>query len=342
MSDCSSLLPTPRELPPGARVGTYRIAHSLGAGGMSRVYAAEHLITGRQVAIKLAACDSAVGPVAQLHQFLEEARATRRIGHPGVIEVYAIGQRRNGLPFIVMERLEGETLEQRVQRGRLTPLERFYLVSAMCTVLDATHAAGVVHCDLKPENIFITQPGTAGAPVKLLDFGAARLLRGDRGPERGRSLGTPAFMAPEQCLEGPVGHRADIYALGVILYWLFSGKLPFRATTLAAVLDQQISEPPVPPSRHRRVPVAVDSLILACLEKDPGRRPGDGATVAGRLAAALAPAAPRPQSAGAPCDYAWRHLEFPANMRPGDEGSIGPAHGTARIVAVRPAVALRQ
>jgi serine/threonine-protein kinase len=263
---------------------------------MSRVYAARHPTIGNKVAIKVLVrhCPEVPGVARQL---VEEARAASRIGHPGIVEVLSLGQLPDGRPFMVMELLEGETLEQRKRRGRIPPLELRRLVTGICGAVDATHRAGVVHRDLKPENIFINRAGTAGARVKLLDFGAARLLDGGGGRGSG-AVGTPAFMAPEQWLDEPVDHRADIYALGVILYWLFSGKLPFRAPTLAAVLRQHTSERPAPPSRYRRVPTAVESLILACLEKDPARRPSDALGVASRLDAALSQGGSRRQPPG--------------------------------------------
>jgi serine/threonine protein kinase len=263
--------------------------HLLGEGASGRVYAARHWMTGAEVAIKVLVGDR-FGGVA----LLAEARLARRVRHPNVVAVLDSGRLPDGGAFLVMERLAGETLEDRFRQGLLGRAEARRLVRELCAALDAVHRAGVVHRDLKPGNLFLTGAATAERHLKLLDFGAARRL-GARSPiERTAPrfaepfVGTPAFMAPEQCLGGPVDHRADLYALGVTLYQLFTGQLPFRGSTLSAIIHQHTGERPMPPSHHLPVPEAVDRLVLACLEKDPGRRPRSAADVARWLDAALA------------------------------------------------------
>ena len=183
-----------------------------------------------------------------------------------------------------MEYLEGANLAERLEAGDLTASETRRLLRQICGALEAAHRAGIVHRDLKPENIWVAAPAHEDSFAKVLDFGIAKLLDNPAGKstQTGAAMGTPRYMAPEQCMGRPVDHRADIYSLGVILYEIFAGIVPFRGESFGELIYQHMSEPPEPPSRHRPMDPELERIILACLEKDPAKRP-ESAKELGRL-----------------------------------------------------------
>jgi serine/threonine-protein kinase len=296
---------------PGAIVGSYRILSVLGAGGMGQVYLAEHIRLGRQVAVKRLRSDHASNP-ALVRRFFAEARAANRIHHENVIEISDFLETEQGDRCYVMELLRGQSLGDVLARDGVLPLPRTLAIAMqVCSALAAVHATDIVHRDLKPENIFLIERGRHKDFVKLIDFGIAKLSPGaDSGPLNGDAtggiMGTPEYMAPEQACGAAVDQRTDIYALGVILYELCSGKKPFAAATLAELLEQHQSAAPIAPSAIRplppRVAGALDRLILSCLAKDPARRPPTMAEVEARLRgiardlAAPPPALPPPRT----------------------------------------------
>jgi eukaryotic-like serine/threonine-protein kinase len=284
------------ELAPGTLVGEYRIEQELGRGGMGIVYAARHPVIGKRVAIKVLSSQLGNDP-ALVRRFVDEARAVNKIGHPNIIDIFAFGQL--GDPdhprhYFVMEYLDGETLAARL--ARVPPIpdgEVCRLLVQTADALEAAHRERIIHRDLKPENLWIAQPKHGVSFIKILDFGIAKLLEltaGRNATEAGSVIGTPHFMAPEQCLGGSVDHRADIYAFGVVLYQVFARKLPFDGRTFAEIVAQKVTVPPQRPSALRPLPSALDDLIVACLEKDPAKRPQSAAEVGRRLASALAQA----------------------------------------------------
>jgi serine/threonine-protein kinase len=297
----------------GAIIGSYRVLGPLGEGGMGQVYLAEHIRLGRKVAIKRLRSEHARDP-ALVRRFFAEARAANRIVHENVIEICDFLETDEGDRCYVMELLRGQSLGDVLARESVLPLPRTLDVAMqVCSALAAVHAADIVHRDLKPENIFLIERGRRKDFVKLIDFGIAKLSQKLDGAASGETassgaiMGTPEYMAPEQACGAPVDQRTDIYALGVILYELCSGRKPFSAATLADLLVKHQKATPPPPSHARPLPARVsqelDALILGCLAKDPAQRPATMSEVEARLrgvqlalrAAPEAPAAPRPR-----------------------------------------------
>jgi len=265
----------PPRLQQGASVGPYVIVEPLAAGGMGQVYRARDPRLGREVAIKvLAAAPDAEG----LARFEREARATAILAHPNIVTVFDVGLQ-DGLPYLVSELLEGETLRRRLAAGPLEPHRAVELALALAHGVAAAHALRIIHRDLKPENLFLTRDGT----LKVLDFGLAKLRPGPMAApdlstidatQPGMLLGTPAYMAPEQLRGEPVDGRADLFAIGAILYEMVTGKNPFRRTSAAETLAAILHEDPPPLEARAEIPTAqpLERLVLHCLEKDPAER----------------------------------------------------------------------
>jgi serine/threonine-protein kinase len=266
----------------GTRVGAYRIEKPLGAGGMSEVWVAEHALLGRHAAIKVLRAELSRKPdIAR--RFFNEARAMTAIANPGVVQIFDFGFHIDGSAYIVMELLDGETLERRLRRvGALAVPEALHIVRQVASGLRAAHAHGIVHRDLKPDNIFLARDSevVGGERAKLLDFGIAKLL-GERSAmttQESIVLGTPAFMSPEQCRgSGSVDQRSDVYSLGCVLFMLVTGRPPFDGIGSGEAIAMHLREPAPPPSRCAAgIPPAVDELVLRCLAKDPEERPTAG------------------------------------------------------------------
>jgi eukaryotic-like serine/threonine-protein kinase len=280
------------ELAPGTQVGEYVLEGTLGRGGMGTVYAARHPVIGKRVAIKVLASHMSGDP-ALVRRFVDEARAVNKIGHPNIIDIFAFGQLGDGRHYFVMEYLEGETLGARLSTGPMTVDEARRLLGQVASALEAAHREKIIHRDLKPENIWIARPKHGEPFIKILDFGIAKLLELTEGrnvTETGVVFGTPHFMAPEQCMGQNIDARTDIYALGVILYRVFGGKLPFEGKTFAEVVAQHLAVVPPTPRSRRPLARGLEGLIMGCLEKDPARRPQSAAEVGRRLTEALAQA----------------------------------------------------
>jgi len=263
----------------GQIIGNYRVVSELGKGGMGMVYLAEHVQLGRPAAIKmlLPQLSSDMGIV---QRFFNEARAASAIDHPGIVEIYDFGTHTDGRAYIVMARLMGETLEQRLRRGRMDPLEGATIVAQVAGALAAAHAQGIVHRDLKPDNIFLVPnellPG--GTQVKLLDFGIAKLA-GEQSAgvktQTGALIGTPAYMSPEQCMgRSDLDHRTDLYSLGCILFHVLCGRPPFLSEhgTGVMIAAHMRDAPPDPRTLNPRVPAALVTIVLCLLEKEPSAR----------------------------------------------------------------------
>jgi serine/threonine protein kinase len=263
----------------GEVVGSYRVLAKIGAGGMGTVWLGEHLLLGSRAAIKvLQPGMSSQEKIVQ--RFFDEAKASSRIRDPGIVTVLDFGKH-NGDAYIVMELLQGNTLTQRLGHDKMPPLEAMRLVQMSALAMAAAHARGIIHRDLKPDNIFVVaDPAVPGGErVKILDFGIAKLI--DRDPEvgymptvAGTIMGTPAFMSPEQCrAAGEVDHRADIYALGCVLFNLLCGRPPFIAQTQGDMIVAQIQdEPPRPSTLVPGLAPEIDALVLRCLQKNPADR----------------------------------------------------------------------
>jgi tRNA A-37 threonylcarbamoyl transferase component Bud32 len=277
----------------GRTLGAYRVLGTLGAGGMGTVYLAEHTLLGRRAAIKVV-LPSLSEDEAIVERFFHEARVASQIADPGIVQVFDFGHRSDGTAFIVMELLEGEGLDRRLARiGRFDASACLRLVRLICSSLEAVHARGIVHRDLKPANIFLVDdpavPG--GERTKLLDFGIAKLVEDDAAAFRtwnGTAMGTPAYMAPEQCHgRGGVDHRADIYALGCVMFAMLTGRPPFDGTSAGELVAAHLcEEPPLASSRVPALPAAIDRILQRCLCKAADERFSSIAELAGALDAA--------------------------------------------------------
>jgi serine/threonine protein kinase len=264
----------------GQTVGSYVLRSLIGEGGMGAVYLAEHQSLGRKAALKVLKRELATDQVV-VARFQEEARAASNVIHPNIVHIYDIGTLPDGLPFIVMELLEGESLGRRLGRGPpLTVDEALGIAAQAASALQAVHARGIVHRDLKPDNLFLTPDPVvrSGLRVKVLDFGVAK-LRGDLSgggvkTREGVLLGTPLYMSPEQCrgLVAEVDQRSDVYALGLILYEMLSGAPPFNAATFGDLIVQHVSRPPPPLSAALGVPAQVEAAVMTALAKAPADR----------------------------------------------------------------------
>jgi serine/threonine protein kinase/HD-like signal output (HDOD) protein len=262
----------------GVTLGNYKIASLLGQGGMGSVYLAEHQLIGRKVAIKVLDPQVAGHPEI-VSRFFVEARAVNEIRHPNIVEVTDLGLH-GGQPYIVMEYLAGETLEARLARGRLSETEAVRIVRQVASALGAAHERGMVHRDLKPANIMLTDHPDYPDFVKVLDFGIAKLLGAAQTPaghhtEVGTLLGTPAFMSPEQCLgDIQLDHRSDIYSLGVILFLMLSGRLPFEEESIGRLILAHVNQPAPPLTLIApQTSPTLATLVARTLSKKPDDRP---------------------------------------------------------------------
>ncbi len=266
-------------LPPGSMLdgGKYRIVRLLGEGGMGSVFQAEHTVTHKHVAIKTMRHEVAAKPNAA-DRLIREARAAARIRHPNVVDVYDVG-RDGDVIFLVMEYLEGEVLSELLARGGLPLHQSIRLLTAAMKGVAAAHRQGVIHRDLKPDNIFLARVEDAATPVpKVLDFGISKLEA--RGAEplyltrSGSALGTPVYMPLEQ-LNGQkdVDARADVYALGVILYEALTGRLPYQAEAYTELIIKVVSGPPTPPKQLRpELPESLSRIAMWALAHERNDR----------------------------------------------------------------------
>ena len=272
-------LPAPSSLPaPGAIVGgKYRVEGLIGRGGMGVVLAATHRVTGRRVALKWLLRDEQHD--AELTQRLvREAQAAGRVRHENVVDVYDVGEH-EGAMFLVMELLEGETLAERLRReSRLDVGSTLQLLMPVMRGVQAAHACGVIHRDLKPSNIFLSvEPGSAEVKPRVLDFGVSKIGKGvgdDHSlTQSGTLMGTPYYMAPEQLADGRLDARADVYALGVILYQCLSGALPYDARSFSALVTQVATREPTPLGQQcPELPASLQACVMRALARDPQAR----------------------------------------------------------------------
>jgi eukaryotic-like serine/threonine-protein kinase len=299
-----------KEPAPGDVLGQYRIIDLLARGGMGVIYRAQHVRLGRQVALKVLK-PSLVVRSDVVERFFTEARAVNEIGHPNIVDVIdfvEVADQQPPLVYMVMELLAGQDLARRIRtRGPLDPAEAVAIADRVADALAATHRRKILHRDLKPENVFLAEPGEGGPRIKLLDFGIASAF-GEKKEQRltdpGSAVGTPAYMAPEQVLERELDERTDIYALGVLLYEMLTGAVPFAGSSSAETLMKQVQEQPEPVGRRRRVlppvPPLLEQVVMTCLQKDPRQRYQNMGQVRAALASAVdatAPSLPRPRAA---------------------------------------------
>jgi hypothetical protein len=265
----------PDELRPGTTAGAYVLARALASGGGGTVYEAKHKLLGRLAAVKVLRRELASSP-QMVTRFLREALAVNLIKHPNIVDIYEFGELPDGRPFYVMELLAGTDLRTLLNsRGRLPPSEVSEILEPVCNALEAAHAQGIIHRDLKASNIHVEQRGDTRV-VKLLDFGIAKLVHPDAGDAgltvAGARLGTSYTMAPEQIRAGAVDQRTDVYALGVVLFHLLTGQYPFRAEHMTDIERMHLESPAPRPSQFAPVSPAIDAVVLRAMEKQPDRR----------------------------------------------------------------------
>jgi serine/threonine protein kinase len=286
------------------KIGRYEIVEERGHGAMGAVFLARDPAMDRIVALKTIHSVALSGPQGKEYRerFYGEARAAGRLAHPGIVPVFDVGEQ-DGLPFLVMEYIEGQTLADAAKAGHRLTLERVCeLGQQIAEALGYAHKHGVVHRDIKPANILLTSKEKYGIErPKITDFGVAKLAASQL-TTTGQLLGTPAFMPPEQFTGAVIDGRSDLFSLGVILYWLATGDQPFPGETVTAVSYKVVHTEPVPPRRlNPAISAGLDESILKCLAKDPAARYQTGEDLAQHLAAIRAGrAAPASTSVPAP------------------------------------------
>jgi serine/threonine-protein kinase len=277
--------------------GRYRVEETLGHGGMATVYLARDVELDRPVAIKVLA-EHLGGDPAFRERFLREARMAAKLSHPNIVQVFDAGED-GDRPYIVMECVEGSTLAEEVKEsGKVAPDRVVDLALQVCGGLEHAHSAGVIHRDVKPQNLLLRDDGT----VKIADFGIARAAEATTNiTQLGTVLGTAAYLSPEQAAGESVTAAADIYSLGVVLYELLTGRTPYVFENLAELAYKQREEP-IRPLREVEpdVPAPLEAVVMRCLARNPEYRPSSAAEVARELAAAAPdpPTQPLPRDRG--------------------------------------------
>jgi serine/threonine-protein kinase len=254
--------------------GRYVITEKIGAGGMGTVYRARHEVVGRDVAIKFLSPDLSVDETNR-RRFLREAKAANRIDHEHIIDITDYGETSDGLVYLVMEYLDGQSLADVIDRGPFSVYRAVNITMQMAGALARAHELDVIHRDIKPDNVYLLERTGGGDFVKLLDFGLAKMKGEIRLTASGAVFGTPEYMAPEQARGAPLTGKADLYAVGCVLYEMLVGDPPFDGATPDLIL-KHIREIPSPPSRRApHVPQALDEVVIQLLDKDPAKRHAD-------------------------------------------------------------------
>ena len=273
----ASLPAAPGDFVPGTLLGDWRVEQKIGEGGMGIVYAAVHGEIGKRAALKVIRHD-ACSDASSAERFVQEARLVNQIGHPNIVDIFHIGRLHDGRPYLVMELLRGQTLGERIAAGRVPAGEAIELLLQICAALAAAHAHGVVHRDLKPDNVFVVD-ARSGPVVKLVDWGIAKLsdtstMSSTAMTRTGALVGTPQYLSPEQARGKVVDERTDLYSLGVIAYELLLEEPPFTADNVADLIAMHLREPVPPPSEvWPDIPPALERLLVGMLAKTSDQRP---------------------------------------------------------------------
>jgi serine/threonine-protein kinase len=324
----------------------FEILERIGDGGTGVVYKAKQLSVDRIIAVKVLGAHVSTDP-QWMKRFHNEARAACKLEHPNTVRVLDFGQTREGLLFIAMEYLHGRSLRAEIERaGRMQAPRVLSIMAQICASLQEAHAQGIIHRDIKPDNVFLVDLKTGGDMVKVLDFSVAKLDAPDAQLTRaGVVFGTPAYMSPEQGRGVPLRPQSDLYAVGIVAYEMLMGRPPFEAAIPTEVVMMHLRNPPPP---MHGVISRVAQLVSRCLDKDPLRRPGSAAELeqlcnkllaeqSGPMAPAISSgraATPPPQAAmpvpsPAPDPRHPRTVALPAGSAPlsGGHGAVGPYGG---------------
>ncbi len=347
----SSAPRTASSVAPGKTISHYRLLSTLGKGGMGVVYKAQDTRLGRTVALKFVP-ETLAGDRSALERFAREARAASALNHPNICTVHDIGEF-EGRPFLVMECLEGNTLRESIVRSPLEISDVLKYSLQMVDALEAAHAAGIIHRDIKPANLFVTLRGQ----VKIMDFGLAKVTSPGSGKAEttsqsdtatinqlitnsGSTLGTVAYMSPEQARGEELDPRSDLFALGIVLYEMVTGTSPFQGNTMALTFASILYSPAAPPSRLRAgIPVELEVIVLKCLEKDRAARYQSAAEIEADLKQ-VNPAADRPRTTSTEAQLSSHAsppplvggTQFRSSLAP---AAVAPAPSSAEYVVTR-------
>ncbi len=265
----------------GKQIGNYHIKAKLGEGGMGAVYLGEHPLIGKRVAVKVL-LEELAAKEDIVTRFFNEAKAVNDIGHQNIVDIVDFGKIKNEVGgdtvYFIMEFLDGDSLAERLRRTGLEFKETLHIMMQCCSALAASHAKGIVHRDLKPENLYLCTRGTDKNFAKILDFGIAKLT-GDGGTSShktrtGLVIGTPTYMSPEQCEgKGLIDARSDIYSLGVVMYELLTGRVPFPGEGFGEILVAHLTKEPEAPSKlNPDITPELEAIVMHAIEKDRNRR----------------------------------------------------------------------
>ncbi len=294
--------------------GRYEILSVIGEGGMGTVYEVRHKALGKRFALKALRKDLALDAEIAA-RFIQEAQTAAAVSHPGLVEITDFGRLESGQVYFVMELLEGQSLAALLRTGGPLPAARgLNIVRQLVHALKAAHDASIVHRDLKPDNIHVSRGDGDADVVKIVDFGLAKVIGSSKLTRAGMVFGTPHYMSPEQAAGETVDHRADIYALGIVMYEMFTGKVPFEADSYMGVLTKHMYMAPAPPSElspELKSTGALEDVILRCLQKRPTARYDDLAALLADLDRRLPEAAANGARALSPTSVLADQLELP-------------------------------